>query len=155
MEAAEAHRQEEAPPVSAREWSLPLAFTRPLSLNDRMGWREKHGITKGWRAHAKSRARAARIPQLERFTAVLHYQPKSNRRRDTDNLVASLKPLVDGLRDAGVCVDDDTRHYTMTEPVIHGAVKGEPGRLWLVVIDLGHLPGTQTALDIPATKEIP
>jgi len=144
--------------VSAQEWTLPLAFSKPLSLNDRMGWQQKHGLTKRWRAHAKDLARAANIPILERFTVVLHYQPRDNRRRDTDNLIASLKPLVDGLRDAHVCVDDDTKHYTLTEPVIHEALKPrQPGRLWLVVIDLGHLPGTQAALPIemPTTKGLP
>lgn len=141
--------------MSAREWSLPLAFTKPLSLNDRMGWQQKHGLTKRWRAHAKTLARAAEIPTLDRFTAVLHYQPRDNRRRDTDNLVAALKPLVDGLRDAHVCVDDDTKHYTLTEPVIHPARKGEPGRLWLVVVDLGHLPGTQLSLEMPTPGRQP
>lgn len=32
----------------------------------------------------------------------------TNRRRDDDNLIASLKPMLDGLVDAGV-VDDDSR----------------------------------------------
>jgi crossover junction endodeoxyribonuclease RusA len=140
--------------VSAREWTLPLAFTKPLSLNDRMHWQVKRKYTSAWRAHARDVAQAARIPALERFTAVLHYQPRDNRRRDTDNLIAALKPLVDGLRDAHVAADDDTAHYTLTEPVIHPARKGEPARLWLVVIDLGHLAGTQTALDIPTTEGV-
>lgn len=139
--------------MSAREWTLPLAFAKPLNMNDQpsisvgaMHARRKE--VKAWRKHAKDLATVARIPRLERFTAVLHYQPRDNRRRDTHNLSRALKPLVDGLIDAGVCVDDDTKHYCGTEPVIHGARKGEPGRLWLVVIDVGDLPGTQTALSL-------
>lgn len=141
------------------EWRLDLAFTRPLNMNDRpsisvgaMHARRKE--VKAWREHAKKLALAAQIPHLERFTAVLHYQPRDNRRRDTHNLARALKPLVDGLVDAGVCDDDDTKHYAGTEPVIHEAIKPQqPGRLWLVVVDLGHLPGTQTALLLDLTQE--
>jgi crossover junction endodeoxyribonuclease RusA len=134
--------------ASPREWTLPLAFTKPLSLNDRMHWQVKRKHTAAWRGHARDLAVAAGIPILERFTAVLHYQPRDNRRRDVDNLVASLKPLVDGLRDAHVAVDDDTAHYRMSAPEIHAARKGEPGRMWLVVRDLSDEPGTQAALDL-------
>lgn len=144
--------------MSAREWSLHLAFTKPINMNDRpsisvgaMHMRRKE--VKAWREHARDLALAAHVPLLERFTAVLHYQPMDNRKRDTHNLSRALKPLVDGLVDAGVCVDDDTKHYCGTEPVIHDALKPrQPGRLWLVVIDLGHLPGTQTALDTPIAE---
>jgi crossover junction endodeoxyribonuclease RusA len=140
--------------VTAREWTLPLAFTKPINLNDRpsisigaMHARRKEVLA--WRNHAADLARAAAIPTLERFTAVLHYQPRDNRRRDTMNLVRALKPLTDGLVDAHVGVDDDTKHYSLTEPVIHPALKPrQPGRLWLVVIDLGHMPGTQTMLPL-------
>jgi hypothetical protein len=140
--------------MTAREWSLHLAFTKPLNMNDRpsisvgaMHMRRKE--IKAWRGHARDLALAADIPMLARFTAVLHYQPIDNRKRDTHNLSRALKPLVDGLVDAGVCVDDDTKHYSGTEPVIHEARKPrQPGRLWLVVIDLGHLPGTQTLIPL-------
>lgn len=149
--------------MSAREWSLTLAFTKPLNMNDRPSqsvgaMHAKRKEVLAWRNHAADLARSAAIPMLERFTAVLHYQPMDNRRRDTMNLIRALKPLTDGLVDAHVCTDDDTKHYTLTEPVIHEALKPrQPGRLWLVVVDLGHLPGTQMALSIepPTTKGIP
>lgn len=136
------------PDDSPREWLLHLAFTKPLSLNDRMHWQVKRKHTAAWRRHAADLAKSAHIPMLARFTAVLHYQPRDNRRRDTDNLIASLKPLVDGLVDAHVAAGDDAAHYCLTEPVIHPARKGDPGRMWLVVIDLSHTPGTQTTLPI-------
>lgn len=118
------------------EWTLPLPFATPLSLNDRMHWAVKAKHVKAWRGVACDLARRERIPTLDRMTAVLHYRPRDNRARDVDNLVASLKPLVDGLRDAHVVTDDDTTHYLLTSPAIHPARKGEPGRLWLVVIDI-------------------
>lgn len=142
--------------VDRPSWTLPLAFTKPLNLNDRpsISVAAMHGRrreVKAWRKHACDLARAAHIPRVERFTAVLHYQPRDNRKRDTHNLIRALKPLVDGLVDAGVCIDDDTEHYRGTEPVIHPARKGEPGRLWLVVIDLSADPGVQSALPIEET----
>lgn len=144
--------------MSAREWSLPLAFTKPpLSLNDsdpmtRGARFAKAKLVKDVRNHAKQLAKAAGIPQLERFAAVLHYQPRDNRRRDSLNLMATVKPLIDGLVDAHVCSDDDRTRCSSPEPVIHDAKRGEPGRMWLVVVDLGHTPGTQTALEIPTTE---
>lgn len=140
--------------TDSRSWVLPLKFSKPLSLNDRMKWQQSHGLKKQWRAEAKTQAREAGIPRLEGFTAVLHYRPRDNRHRDTDNLIAALKPLVDGLVDAGVAAGDDTRYYRLSEPVIHPASKpARPGCLWLVVVDLGHLPGTQTALPLDLTPE--
>jgi crossover junction endodeoxyribonuclease RusA len=131
-------------PGRAYEWTLNLAYTHPpLSLNYRLNRFREAALKAQARVHAKNLAMRAGIPRLERFTAVLHYQPRGNQRRDTDNLIATLKPLVDGLIDAHVAVDDSPRYYTLTEPVIHRAKKGEPGRMWLVVVDLSHTPGTQ------------
>lgn len=136
-----------------RRWVLALAFTKPLNMNDRPtisvgAMHARRREVKAWRAHARDLAVAAGIPRLERFTAVLHYQPRDNRRRDTHNLSRALKPLVDGLVDARVCVDDDTLHYRGSEPVIHPAKRGEPPRLWLEVIDLSDEPGIQVPLPI-------
>lgn len=132
-----------SPSVTGREWTIALPFSKPLSLNDRMHWRVKATHTKAWRGVAYDLARREQIPTLQRMTAVLHYRPRDNRARDVDNLVASLKPLIDGLRDAHVVDDDDTRHYTLTSPEIHRAAKGEPGRLWLVVRELAPLDDTE------------
>ncbi len=136
-----------------REWRIDLPFTKPVTLNDRMIWQVKHTHRKRWRAAAKKTgARQAGIPELAKFTVVFHYRPIDNRRRDTDNLVQSLKWMVDGLVDAGVCIDDDPTHYRLTEPVIHGATRPrQPGQLWLVVRDLGDEPGTQTLLPLERT----
>lgn len=136
------------------EWTLTLAYTKPpMSLNDAppasRGGRIAHSKRKaGIRKHAEDLARAAGIPRLERFAAVLHYQPRDTRSRDAMNLYGTHKHLVDGLVDAGVCVDDDDAHFTDRAPVIHQAKKGEPGRMWLVVHDLSHEVGVQTALEL-------
>lgn len=126
--------------LGRREWTLTLPFARPLNLNDRPGnWQERHRLTKAWKDTAILLARKERIPTLQQFTAVLHYAPRVKRIRDPQNLEAALKPLVDGLVVAHVAPGDDPRYYTPTTPAIHGAT-GEPGRLWLVVLDLAAIP---------------
>ncbi|WP_063710918.1 hypothetical protein [Nocardia niigatensis] len=121
-------------------WTAP-----PLSLNDR-------GRTPGARyAHARRvaevratvhrLARAAQLPRgLDRVTVLLHYRPRDNRRRDTDNLVATLKPACDALAAGtrahpgyGMVPDDIPRHMAKPEPIIHEAERGKRGALWLEV----------------------
>jgi crossover junction endodeoxyribonuclease RusA len=123
------------------EWKLNLPLVVPLSANDppptsrgaRMGRSEK---VKAFRHAAFVLAQKAGIPRLERFTVVLHWQPPTNRRRDVENYFPTLKPCVDGLVDAGVAPDDTPAYYVSSTPVLHPAVKGDPGRMWLIVIDL-------------------
>lgn len=122
-----------------RSWTLALPFTAPLSANHLRGlhWGAARRLINPWRDSAIVLARKARIPRLERFTVVLHFAPRKAGQgvRDLDNCSAMLKPLVDGLIKAKVSVDDNAHHYTPTAPVIHPPT-GEPGRLWLVVVDL-------------------
>lgn len=118
-----------------REWTLTLPFTKPLSLNDRMGWQQRYRLTKPWFDAGMVLARKHRIPLLPHFTAVLEYAPREKRVRDPENLTPTLKALVDGMVKHGVAPGDDPRYYTPTPAVIHDAT-GEPGRLWLVVKEL-------------------
>jgi crossover junction endodeoxyribonuclease RusA len=132
----------------SREWVLVLPYLKPLSMNDRptasMGaMHARRREIKAWRNTAHLLALSARIPRLSRFTVEYHYRPAVNRNRDPQNLARGLKPLVDGLVDAGVSDDDNPAHYTGTEPTIHPAVKGQPARLWLVVRDLSETQGDQ------------
>lgn len=123
-------------------WRLDLPWSSPpLSLNDSpttsMGARHaRRLLIRQVREKGGWLAVRAGIPPLERFSATLHYRPARKGRRDALNLSATLKPLVDGLVDAGVCADDDTVHYVGTEPTIHAAERGQPGALWLIVCDL-------------------
>lgn len=120
-------------------WVLRLPFTRPLSLNEIVGanrWAAR-AKTKPWKTAAWALARQQRIPQLERFTVVLHHAPRvpGEGVRDVGNYEGTLKPCVDGLVLARVAVDDNLLRYRPSDPVVYPAT-GEPGRLWLVVIDL-------------------
>ncbi|MCZ4557967.1 hypothetical protein O4215_20610 [Rhodococcus maanshanensis] len=139
---------------------MALPYTKPpLSLNDRGASRgasfAKAAATRTLREQVVALAEAAGLPRnLDHVTVQLHYRPRDNRRRDTDNLVATLKPIADALTpgkqartvtragktrrlpaQAGYgMVADDTPHYmSKPEPIIHPAIKGEPGLLWVTV----------------------
>lgn len=124
--------------------TIELPWTRPLlSMNDR-------GFTRGAAMAKAAKIREIRettialavhadLPQgLDYVRVQLHYQPRDNRRRDTDNLTATAKPIYDGLAGGGknfagygLVADDTPEYMAKCEPSIHPAVKGEPGRLWL------------------------
>jgi crossover junction endodeoxyribonuclease RusA len=83
----------------------------------------------GWAA--KAAMREHRIGPQQHISAQLHYQPGDARTRDTDNLIASQKPAVDGLVDAGLIPDDNPTHLTWWAPAIHP--ERGPRRLWLAI----------------------
>lgn len=101
----------------------------PLSLNDRIGWRARAKHVREIREAVAWQAK--RIGPCGHITAQLHYQPGDRRRRDGDNLIATSKPAVDGLVDAGVIRDDTSEYATVLMPVIHPGAGQR--RLWLTV----------------------
>jgi crossover junction endodeoxyribonuclease RusA len=123
-----------APP---RTWTIALpAGMRLLSLNDRHHWSVKGRITRDLRVAAWTLARQAKIPPLAQAKVTVEYQPPpTTRRRDLDNVgPASGKPAIDGIRDAHVLEDDDTRYLTEVTYRI-----GEPfpkGRLVLTITEV-------------------
>ena len=118
-----------------REWTIPLPYVKPpLTLNSRLHWANHARITEALVGVGIVYTRKLRIPPLEKFTAVLHYEPSTIRGRDADNLAPTVKPVVDGMCRANR-IQDTADHYIPAAPVIHPAT-GKPGRLWLVVVDL-------------------
>lgn len=88
--------------VPANEW---------LSANDRFNPWNRARRVKALRVRAFMLARIARLrPASGRvlIEAVIH--SRVARRSDPNNAADTTKPLVDGLRDAGVLVDDDHVH---------------------------------------------
>lgn len=119
-----------------RTWEFNLSLTKPLSLNDFENRWKKAKKTAIVRADARVGAKCAQIPPLTYFTAELHYAPRDKRRRDPENLIATLKPLVDGLVDAGVAPDDTPDYYTTTVPVIDPPTGEKTGRLYVIVREM-------------------
>lgn len=112
--------------VDGEAWLLTLNDKRPpLSKNYRLHWREAARRAKVLRRAASFLARSSRIPKLERCSVqFIWVVARADRRRDTDNIVDTLKPFCDGLVDAGVVPDDTPDFMAKPECIIevrHGA----------------------------------
>ena len=123
---------------SARNWTLALPYQKPpLTLNMRLHHMAKWRLEQEIQTAALVLARAQKVPMCERISVELHWRPKTRRARDGDNLFATIKPLVDGIRKAGVISDDDSTRVVHRNPVIHPPESAAPhGGLWLVITDL-------------------
>ena len=97
-----------------------------LSPNSRKHWRVKAEAVKSYRYECKVLAmQAGRThPTLRPWTddfplkapvnATVTFILKGKRRRDIDNLFASIKAGIDGLVDAGLLPDDDVKSWSPT-----------------------------------------
>lgn len=125
----------QAPP--GRTWTFDLPMTKPLSMNARQHWRPKALGVAHVRRMTLLLAKQTRIPPCARIAVELHYAPRDARRRDPLNLVATLKPIEDGLVDAGVVPDDTEQYVEPTMPRIDPALgKAGFGRLYVIVREL-------------------
>jgi crossover junction endodeoxyribonuclease RusA len=94
-----------------------------LSPNSRCHWAQKSKAKKGQRmsAHIYIRQELGPLPEPKWETANVQITvtPPDRRRRDKDNLLASLKAAFDGAQDAGLIADDSGLTYlpiTIAEP---------------------------------------
>jgi crossover junction endodeoxyribonuclease RusA len=116
-------------PDTGRAGEVRVALPWPdnrLSPNARLHWAQKAGAVKSARQTTWALVRAAMGPQRPGWTAAkldVTFCPPDNRRRDRDNMVASLKSANDGIADA-IGVDDHKfiTTYQMGSPVKGGAV---------------------------------
>lgn len=111
---------------------VPLPWPKPpLSLNDRDHWRPKAAKVANARAQARWAIRAARLPAFETVHLTLHWRIPDRRRRDLDNLAATLKPVTDALVDEGRIPDDDWQHVLAATTRIHPPDPHARQGLWL------------------------
>ena len=122
--------------TAARTWEIRLPWTAPpLTLNGREHWRAKAEKVASVRAAVHLAAGPGhRIPAMERVEVTLTYYPRDKRRRDADNLVATLKACCDGIVDAGVVADDTPDLMVKHMPVV-APPDGDP-RLVLTIREL-------------------
>jgi crossover junction endodeoxyribonuclease RusA len=89
----------------------------------RYHWRARHRADQEWRQAGRLSAHGLRRTPMQRATLdVVHVVP-DRRRRDLDNLTASIKAVLDGIVDAGVIADDSSR---VLVSVTH-RIEHEPG----------------------------
>jgi Holliday junction resolvase RusA-like endonuclease len=77
----------------------------PPSMNARLHWAQRAKISRMWRervVYFVGRSKPPKPLRRAHLTLIRH----SSVQCDPDNLVASFKPLIDGLKDAGVLADD-------------------------------------------------
>lgn len=113
----------QTPKPAGRTWKLKLTVENGrkwLSLNDRDHYRTRAKKTKAWRAYTEHAVRAAGVPTLARATITGHIYKNRAGRYDPHNLFATLKPIIDGIVDAGTLADDDHTH--LRAALEHGGI---------------------------------
>lgn len=93
---------------------------RYLSPNSRINWQAKAQISRRARLTAKLLAKerfgcgnqAAPIDDYIEVQLIAH--PRDKRKRDEDNIIASMKATLDGIADA-LCVNDASFHFKELE----------------------------------------
>ena len=94
--------------MTARTFTV-THYARPSTMNYERGTANRWAIaaaTKEWRAAFATLARQQHIPQLGPVDIVVEHETRTRRKVDTVACAPSYKAAQDGLRDAGVLVDD-------------------------------------------------
>lgn len=109
-------------------WTIRLGnyTTPPLTSNQRLHWRSEYAIKKALRQAVTLAAQAQSIPHLESAHIVLVYTPRDKRRRDSHNLVPSVKVGVDALVTLGILVDDTPEYLSESMPIIAEPDRNDP-----------------------------
>jgi crossover junction endodeoxyribonuclease RusA len=117
--------------------TLTVEFDLPakcLTMNQRLHWAQKAKISRLWRDAAAEAAAVLMVPDDEMQTyppgpslVTVHLPVKGNRRRDPHNWFPTIKPIVDGLVDAGLWPDDTPQWVRCTEPTL--VVNGDKVRV--------------------------
>jgi crossover junction endodeoxyribonuclease RusA len=110
----------------AKEYLIRLPWPpAALSPNARGHWAKRASAAKKYRADARllSQAMGCRALGCSTLTVEITFCPPDRRKRDTDNMIASIKSGLDGISDA-TGVDDANWHVGIRrdEPVRDGAV---------------------------------
>lgn len=87
-------------------FELPRALV--LSSNDRKHWRVNADAIANLRAMGT--LTAASVERMDRAHLTVRIGWPDRRRRDAPNIWPTLKPLIDGITDAGLLEDDDDTH---------------------------------------------
>ena len=114
----------EVKPVRKRKTGKIYQRNPMLNANDRDHWRVLHPIRANWREKGELLGIAAQVQTLgwthAQIDAYIH-RPINNR-SDAGNFYPTVKPIIDGLIDAGLLPDDNDDH--LAGPFLHKGDKG-------------------------------
>lgn len=101
--------------------------SRELSPNSRVHWSKKAKAAKYSRLYAFVRAKESKwvVPATGKITLTIEFVKPSRRRMDLDNMLAGMKPALDGIAQA-LGVDDSRFRYLLDvadEPIKGGVVR--------------------------------
>ena len=113
-------------------WHIELHDLPTWTANDRGHWSDRADAVKAWRMVTKSAANRHGVPRLGRVHVRLTMTPSDRRRRDPDNIAGVLKPVLDGLVDAGVLADDSAEYVASVTLVVERAEPGRGEHRWVV-----------------------
>ena len=87
-----------------------------LSPNKRLHYMSLHQAKKAAKEEAFVLVLESGRPDVpyDKAHITITWVAKDKRRRDVDNLFASMKPYIDGLVDSGLLTDDDAMHVSYT-----------------------------------------
>lgn len=118
--------------VLAMPAGMPLA-----NANDRGHWSKGYRVKKELRKTACLLTRAAKIPTMQRASIVGVFEPPNRQPRDPANWYPSFKAIIDGMVDAGMLPDDNSKH--LDGPDMRLGEIHPKGRLVLYVTDLSYI----------------
>jgi len=111
----------------AWEARIVLAVGDVLTENQRLHHYARNTRVQSIRTVARQTAVVTRAPRLERARLDVGVAFPDRRRRDTHNLMPTVKAVVDGLVDARLLPDDSWRH--LSGPRLERAPEVSPRRL--------------------------
>lgn len=118
---------------------LPILPSAALGGNARGHWSKSHSERADVRRSAMIYAKQLRVPQLEgrQLATVTVYTPRPGVRRDWDNYLKRLKPVWDGIVDAGLLPDDSSEHLVPVQADPLFVRPGKQGEGLLIVFTEG------------------
>ena len=117
-------------------YELELPNLPTWNANSRGHWSQRASEVAAWRMVAKQAANRAGIPALDVVFVELTMTPSDRRRRDPDNLAGALKPILDGLVDAGVIPDDSWQHVAGVALSIEKPDRSLREHRWRLLVDV-------------------
>lgn len=107
---------------------VPHDMTHVVSDNERIHWSQRYQTQQFWRGLALLLFK--NTMRFERAKVTVTFRWPDRRRRDVHNYMRLVvKPIIDGIVEAGVLPDDDDKHLIGPDP----RVEADPGPFRVLV----------------------